>query len=353
MKKVAIMNLKQENYENLIDNLSSFLMHKLKTLDLEYAEKNREKKNDAPLLLAIYESGSFLINNKNEDRENFILINGILADVLEGTYQNLLSEKNARQSGNLDEIKMLIPILMASYRKLFNFLNSSLSDIKSGKNFTKQYVNDNRTELILIAIKKTVEETQLIEQEYKYSLPFVYAGYAILFLFLISALAIVTCSVVDVITDFFATFASITNNFENFTATTLTKTNYYSVFKALFFIFAVFVIVYLITLRLYLKFLKKKADEGNVSARFVSAQFYVTPILGHSIKMDLQKYVYEIFDCAQSGYPKAIYEVGKIYEFGFGKIITPNIQLAKQYYSKASKYVKEARVRYNILSKKI
>ena len=50
---------------------------------------------------------------------------------------------------------------------------------------------------------------------------------------------------------------------------------------------------------------------------------------------------------------KAIYEVGKMYEFGFGKIITPNIQLAKQYYSKASKYVKEARVRYNILSKKI
>ena len=62
------------------------------------------------------------------------------------------------------------------------------------------------------------------------------------------------------------------------------------------------------------------------------------------------KYIYEIMESAESGYPPAMFHLGRLYESGYRGIIKKDGHLAKQYYARSARYIKEAKQRYDALS---
>jgi hypothetical protein len=340
----------KKKYYSLAESIKDFLEYKLYLLDAEASGKKAQR-GDPSLakISAICEAGSFAFSLTDEKRQKCIGLIGKLSDMLEAIYQLTIDEKNARESGMDEDVKRMIPVVMSGYRKQLFLLDEIGGAISEPLTDSERYIPDDRLELIILALKKTTEFKSIIEKEYKlnkfvFALGFILIGLSALLFFGVLIL-LITDSVTELLYYLNASGA-LSAPIER---TSLSSTLLFVYLKRGALYSFILFILYFILIKVYLKHLKKKSEQGNVSARYVLAFYRLNPF-GLSLKIDQNGYLYELMECAESGYPPALYRVGIMYERGYGKLIARDLQLAMQYYSRAARYVKDAKTRYDILS---
>lgn len=332
-------------YEDFLAAIRDFLSHKMNMLDAEASSaqfsRNTDDRESCRDILKLCEAGEFLSRQSDELREECVTLNGMLADLVESIYQSILEERRVREHASSDDIAHLVFSLLAKFRKLLRRTNELAAAFESLPAAEGDYVVDDRLELVLVAMKKTTEFERVVVKEHTRNLVVYYGSFGLLCG--LGVALILTTTLYALIPIF-----ELLEHLQLASAPAIL--GYAYVFRNLSGILLVAVILCKLAIRIYLAVLAKETKEGNVSARFVSAFYYLTPI-GFSIRIDIGRFVHEVFLCAESGYPPALYEVGKIYEFGCSKLVKSDKRLAMQYYAKASGYVPKAKDRYERLSR--
>ena len=339
----------QASYLSLISATYEFLSFKINSLDEETTGRpaiNR-KNTEGMLIMDIVESGEFVHNLSEDTKKEHTSLRGCIADILETVYLYIIKEREARNSVHKELIVQLIPEYIAISRRLNEKLNYLKATVSNNSLPKEEYVQDSRLELILNALKKSSEFKQTISKEYVYRPHIAGFAFAIVLAALLSTLPIVFIKCYGAATEI---LSLITNNSPS-NEINIYSTVYWDVLCVIHITIMVLAVIVLICFWIRGMHLKKEINTGNISARFVYAHYYTFPLLA-KFGIDLKKYVYEMLECAKSGYPLALYQVGKMYEEGYRGIIQKNLKLAIHYYSCASKYVSLANERYKVLTQK-
>lgn len=342
-----------KKYLDLIRATEEFLRVKMEKLDEEASGEGEPKKKDLSAsmhITRICNAGEFIHSKTREEIAERIGLHGLLSDILESVYQWVLKDREVRETGAYESIRRHIPEYMAECRKQLRALEEAKSIIPTPGALAEGYIADNRLELILTALRKTVEFNLVVDREYKFSHLALWVGLALCGIALISLLSYLTLGIIDGTTLFLSAFKEYYPLFESVNPTYFAETALDTVLRVSFAVSAVFLIIYVIATKIYIKTLKRRSEEGNVSARFVLAYYRIIPF-AISVKPNAEAYVYEVMACAESGYPPALYRVGRMYELGYGRLVKPDKRLALQYYSKAAISEKNARARYEVISR--
>ena len=101
--------------------------------------------------------------------------------------------------------------------------------------------------------------------------------------------------------------------------------------------------------RRYFKTINKLAEEGNISAKYVSAWEFRNILFQN--QHNNEKFISKIIEAAEDYYPPACYELAKEYEKKFG-VLKRDYNQALKYYKYYGDY-KDAKNRYNKILKKL
>ncbi len=342
--------LEQKSYLDFILAINEFLSFKLNSLDEEVSGKSviHHKHKGNMFVSNIVEKGEFIYYLSENTKKEHMALRGHLADILETVYQYVIKEKEARSSVHKEKIVRLIPEYMAVSRHLIEKLSALKTDVVNSNTPKGEYVQDSRIELILNALKKSTEFNETIDKEYRYRPWIAVLIWVTIFGAMLSALALVVMKCYDAATETLY-FITATNQ-SPVKNTDVCASVYWYAISIIHMIFFSLTVIMIIGFRIRGLHLKKEIKNGNVSARFAYAHYFQIP-LAAKFRVDLKKYVYEILECAKSGYPLALYQAGKMYESGYGGIVEKNLNLSIHCYSCAAKYVKKAQERYKVLTK--
>lgn len=341
-------------YTELIQSIRDFLTFKLEVLDFEASGKKKTSQgsSDAYYISKIYAEGSILFTQPPSEEAALIGINGLLSDILETLYQGVLKEREVRTSGTSEDINRFIPTYMASCRKQLRALNHVTSVLRDPTAAPNDYLPDDRLEMLLTALKQTTQFHQIVEKEYQFNKFVFFLGYVLFGLQVSSLFAVVLLKFIDASTDFFSFLSRAGALSITIEPTAFVGSPVYQALRICHGVLLVLLLAYSVTLKIHLGILSKKSKSGNISARFVYAHYHLS-MFGISLLTHTKSFVYEIIECAESGYPPALYRLGLMYELGYSTIIKPDKRLALQYYSRASRHIQAARDRYNILSRSL
>ena len=348
--EVSMNILEQRNYLDLIFAINEFLNYKLNSLDEEISGKPvaKQKNNEAVLISGIVEKGEFVYYLSENAKKEQIVLRGYLADILETTYQYIIKERESRNSVHKEKMVLLIPEYMAISRRLLEKLEALKADIENSNALKGEYEQDSRVELILNALKKSTEFSETIGKEYKYRPWLAILMWVLIFGTSISVLVLVFMKCYDATTEIL--YLMTARSQSPVKSTDVCSSICWDIASIISITFVVLLAIALIAFKIRGSHLKREIEKGNVSARFVYANYYQIPLIA-KLRPDFKKYVYEILECAKSGYPLALYQAGQMYEYGYGRIIEKNLSLSISCYSRASRYIKKAQERYKVLTK--
>ncbi len=341
-----------DRYSNFSKSIEEFLNFKLESLYYEAAGKKNSQiiNRDSYYITNIYNKGIILFTDPAEKTDELIKFNGILSDILESIYQEILKDREIRENETVENIKRHIHEYMANCRKRLQSIIDFNAALQGSYNIPNTYLPDNRLELLLNSLQKTTQFQQILKKEYKFNAFIVSLYYAFICIVMFIIFLLISLSMIDSITDLLSFLNEIPSLSFHINKTNYCDTSFYYFLKLAGNIFLYLLIILFICRTIYFSILNKKSKEGNVSARFVYAKYRILSFR-LLVKSHNARFVYEIINCAESGYPPALAQVGAFYEKGFGKIIKKDKRLALHYYSRAARYIKEAEKRYIILSK--
>lgn len=338
----------ESNYLDLLAAIKDFIAEKMMLIDMEASLKNsgiRQTEREVNLkLFRICDAGEFISTMDSESRSSLINLNGALADLLEKLYQLIIDERTVKEKGTKDEKKMILYTLMSEYRKLLTLADALTESINLKCEVMGEYILDNRLEMVLIALKRDFGFKSLVKKEYRLCGFTLNLGFIFTSLLAIGLLAFITAHTIELVSRLLEMGG-------------VAKSIYIDswVFSFLHVMLGVEFfggVINGILTKIYVAYLKRRAEEGNVSARYVAAFYYIAPF-SLTVFTKPKVFIYEIMQCAEEGYPPALYELGKIYETGRYSAVKPNMELAMKYYSRAAVYYDKACVRYNELSRKL
>lgn len=340
----------QKNYLDLILAIDKFLNFKLNSLDEEASNRSNGnyKFEENALILSCVEKGRFINHLLENAEKQHMALRESLADILETIYQYTVKEKEARGSVHKERMIQLIPEYMATLRHLIEKLNNLKITAVNGNAFEEKCVCDRRLETVLNELEKSTELEKTSDKEYKHRFWHAVLIWVLLFGTTLSALSLVVMKCYDAITEFIH-FMTV-NSHSPVEPTNICVSVYWQVAHDILVAFFFATVITLICFKIRVMQLKKEIKKGNASARFVYAHYFLIPLVV-KFDIDYKKYVYEIMECAKCGYPLALYQLGKMYEDGYYRIVEKNINLSIYCYACASRYLKEAQEKYNVLTK--
>lgn len=338
----------ESNYLNLLGAIKDFIAEKMTLIDMEASHKDAGiGKTDRDVNLKLFrvcDAGEFISALDSDTRADLINLNGAIADLLEKMYQLIIDEGTVKEKGTKDEKTMILYTLMSEYRKLLSLAEGLAESIDLKREVTGEYILDNRLEMILLALKRDFGFKSLVKKEYRLCGFTLNVGVIFASLLAISLIAFVTAHAIDIVSRLFemggiAERIYVDGWIFSFLRTMIGIGFWGGVING-------------ILTKIYVAYLRRRAEEGNVSARYVAAFYYIAPF-SFTVFTKPKVFIYEIMQCAEEGYPPALYELGKIYETGKYSAVKPNMELAMKYYSRAAVYYEKARVRYNELLRKL